>query len=73
MANRSDAAHMPLTAVIVGITHWHAPRYAHILVDRLGTLALDVIATDPERSTMLLRNETELWSKVVKSPGAKAE
>lgn len=30
---------MPLTAVIVGITHWHAPRYAHFLAARGVRLA----------------------------------
>ena len=43
------------------------------ITDRLGELALNVVAANPERSSTLLREETELWARVVKSSEAKAE
>ena len=43
------------------------------IVDRLGEQALDVVASDPARSTEILRTEQALWAKVVKSSGATAD
>ena len=43
------------------------------IVERLGELAFEVIGADPERSAVLIRDETELFAKAVKSSGAKAD
>jgi len=43
------------------------------VAERLGGLALDVVASDPERSAAIVRDETAMWAKVVRSTGAKAE
>ena len=40
---------------------------------RLGELALEVVAADPARSAQILREETELYARAVRSSGAKAE
>lgn len=43
------------------------------IVERLGEQALDVVASDPARSSDILRVEQALWARVVKSSGATAE
>ena len=43
------------------------------IVERLGEQSLDVVASDPARSSDILRVEQALWTRVVKSSGATAE
>jgi tripartite-type tricarboxylate transporter receptor subunit TctC len=41
--------------------------------EKLGDFGLSVVAADAQRSAKMLADETALWSKVVKSSGAKVE
>ena len=41
--------------------------------ERMNGLSLDLIVADPERSAAILKDELALWTRVVRSTGAKAE
>jgi len=43
------------------------------VTERMNGLSLDLIVADPERSAAILKDELALWTRVVRSTGAKAE